>query len=212
MFAESILEIDIPKCIFRVKKMLIGMIGRMGSGKTTAGKYLVDKHGFTRQAFANPLKRACQDLFLLSDAQVFGNEKEIPDPRWWGCTPRKLLQYVGTDLLREQMQTIIPDLGTTIFVHRFGLWYEKLRKENPDVNVVVDDVRFTDEINYISSHGGILIKIVRDSNMAHCSQHISEQLAQSECDCSYIIVNDGDIATLHHTVDKIICDLDDNSP
>lgn len=43
----------------------------------------LEKHrSFVRIGFADPLKRFCQELFSFSDAQVWGDEKELQDKRY----------------------------------------------------------------------------------------------------------------------------------
>ena len=83
------------------KIMLIGFMGIKGSGKDTCADLLIQNYGFMKKSFADPLKHACKELFLFTNEQVFGTQlqKETPDPRWFGCSPRVALQYVGTDLL-----------------------------------------------------------------------------------------------------------------
>ena len=104
--------------------VLIGLMGVKASGKSTGASFLINKHSFVEKSFAECLKKACQQLFLLTDEQVFGTQeqKETPDPRWFNCTPRKMLQYVGTDLLRDNLNTIMPGLGYNMFSHHFRLW------------------------------------------------------------------------------------------
>ena len=58
--------------------MIIGIIGSIGSGKTTSCDYLIEEYHLYERSFAYPLKKACQELFSLNDSQVFGDyiEKE----------------------------------------------------------------------------------------------------------------------------------------
>lgn len=139
-------------------------MGTKGSGKDTCGDYLIDQYGFSKKSFADPLKRACQELFLFSHEQVFGTQeqKETPDMRWFNCTPRTALQYVGTELLRDQLNEIMPGLGKNIFTYRFQIWYQEEVRKNPDLRVVITDVRFKNEIDFIQSLGGTVIKLERN--------------------------------------------------
>ncbi|BCS83311.1 putative deoxynucleotide monophosphate kinase [Cotonvirus japonicus] len=143
--------------------VLIGLVGSKGSGKTTGAEYLTKQCDYVEKSFADPLKEACKHLFLLDDHQVYGTQeqKETPDPRWFDCTPRKILQYVGTDLLRNNLDNIMPGLGHEIFTRHFKLWYEAEIKKNPNIKVVISDVRFHNEAEFIKKLGGFLIKIER---------------------------------------------------
>ena len=170
--------------------VLIGLMGCKGSGKTLGAEYLKQQYGFVEKSFAECLKRAFQQLFLLSDEQVFGTQeqKETPDPRWFGCTPRKMLQFVGTDLLRENLDKIMPGLGNNVFTHHFKLWYEELISRDPAACVVVSDVRFQNEIDFIQSLGGVVIKIERPGT-ATDDMHPSEKEMLSITTYNYRIDN-----------------------
>lgn len=61
--------------------MLIGLMGPKNSGKTTGAKFLVEKHHFVEKSFADCLKKACKELFMLTVEQLYGTQKETPDPR-----------------------------------------------------------------------------------------------------------------------------------
>ena len=176
--------------------MLIGISGDIGAGKDTSADYLVEKHGFTKRAFAYPLKQACKELFLLTDEQVYTN-KEKPDERWFGCKPRTMLQYVGSELLRDRLSPIIPELGKDIFIRNLELWL----KEHPDINVVVPDVRFVNEIELIERLGGKVVRIERKVDFV--SNHVSETtLRNHKFEC--VIENNGTKEELYKKIDELL--------
>lgn len=185
--------------------MLIGFMGIKGSGKDTCADHLVKEYGFVKKSFADPLKKACKELFLFSDEQLYGTQeqKETPDSKWFGCSPRKALQYVGTDLLRNNLNNIMPGLNNDIFTHHFKLWYENAKATNPDVRVVMADVRFQNEINLIQSLGGIVIKIDRPSVLTN-DMHPSEMELQGITTFDYLIENTSTLENLISSVEKII--------
>ena len=77
-----------------MKKMIIGLVGKKGSGKDTMADFLVENYHFKQYAYAEPLKKLCQDLFCLTDAQVNCHAlKETIDERW-NKSPRQILQQV----------------------------------------------------------------------------------------------------------------------
>jgi len=67
--------------------MLIGLCGLAGSGKDTCADFLVRDHGFTKVAFADPMKRICRDVYDFSYEQLWGPSemRNAPDIRY----PRK---------------------------------------------------------------------------------------------------------------------------
>jgi hypothetical protein len=182
--------------------VLVGLMGIKGSGKTTGAMYLLKTYGFVEKSFAEPLKKACKELFLLDDIQVFGTQeqKEIPDPRWFNCTPRKMMQYVGTELLRDQLEIIMPELGKDVFTHCFKLWYEAEMKKNHNLCVVISDVRFQNEADFIQSLGGIVIKINRPSLQTN-DIHQSEIELQNITTHNFLIENTGTIENFYSELD-----------
>lgn len=131
-------------------KMILGLAGRKRSGKSAVTNLLVKEYGAKRSSFADPLKRMLL-TFGLTDEQLFGSEKEIPDfELLHGKTPRHAMQTLGTEWGRE---LISPDI-----------WAEAW-KRLPDVEqptlLVVEDVRFDNEIAAIRQCGGLVLGIER---------------------------------------------------
>ncbi len=178
---------------------MIGFVGKKSSGKDTSGDYLVEKYGFEKQSFAYPLKKCCKEMFALTDAQL--NDpilKETPDPRWYGATPRQILQFVGTDLFRNQLETIMPNIGNSVHINAFKLWYDN----NKDKKIVLCDVRFLNEADMIKKSGGTLIRVNRGENKK-VDLHQSEiELDQIKCD--YIIDNNDSLDKLYEKLDNIM--------
>jgi hypothetical protein len=78
------------------------------SGKDAAGDYLVEG-GYEKKAFAHPIKEAVgKGVFGLNDEQCYGDEKGVPDD-YWGISPGRLFQVVGTDLFRKGLQEHFPE-------------------------------------------------------------------------------------------------------
>ena len=186
---------------------IIGFMGNAGSGKSCAAEYLVNNiPGTAEYSFATPLKKACKELFLLSDTQLYGTQeqKETGDPRWFGCSPRTMMQYLGTDLLRKQMSKIIPELGEGIFIHSARLWCDEYLSENHHLHIVISDVRFQNEVDFIHEQGGIVIKINRDDRSSNGADHISELSVNDIDDYDYMIDNNGTIIDYYKKIRDII--------
>ena len=54
------------------KLNIIGVSGQAGSGKDTVADYLVQSHGFTKVALADPLKRFGHKVFAFTEEQLWG--------------------------------------------------------------------------------------------------------------------------------------------
>lgn len=138
--------------------MIIGFAGKKGSGKDFAGQYLIKKYDYRKYAFADNLKKGIQEIFFLEDDQLWGESKEIDD-KFWGVSPRKLMQTIGTEIFRDSLHKYFKcnwEEGN-FWVKCFQKWY--LKNEG---NVVITDVRFPEEVFMIQRMGGIIIYIERD--------------------------------------------------
>lgn len=139
--------------------MIIGLVGLSRAGKDTAATYFTEK-GFKRYAFADPLKSVCKELFGFNNDQLYGDGREIVDPRY-NVTPRCLLQWLG-----ETMRT---DLGKAINQDTSNFWINKMKDVEGDI--IVTDVRYPNEGKAIQDRGGYLIYIKRDvPRMDHPSE------------------------------------------
>lgn len=159
---------------------LIGITGQKRHGKDTVADYFVKKN-YTKLAYADPLKQICAIAFGFSYEQLHGALKEVKDSRW-NMTPRVAMQRVGTDLFRNQ-------IDTNIWINNM-----KHRIEAQNGNVVVNDVRFSNEVKLIRDLGGTIIKVVRP-NMPNNDKHITEKPIM---DYDIEIINDGTVQDLHN--------------
>jgi len=168
------------------QKILIGICGKMGSGKSTCAKYLKKEHGFTIRPFAFPLKEMARIGFGMDDEQLYGSKKETPDDTWFGITPRRIMQTLGTELFREKLGEIFPEIGQDFWIISMINWY---RQCNENL-VVIDDVRFPNEVKAIKDLGGIIIGINNLNKEEQSSSiHPSEMLEINDQNCDYIIDN-----------------------
>jgi len=62
--------------------MLIGINGYARSGKDTMADRLVEKHGFKKVSFAEPMREMLQGIFGFTKDQLYGDLKETPDTRY----------------------------------------------------------------------------------------------------------------------------------
>lgn len=151
------------------------------SGKSTLARALIHKQGFRVMPFAAPVKRMV--VFLLEqlgyDAAVASHlvsqDKEHQVELLDGVTVRHLLQTIGTDWGR---QMIHPE----IWVRAWRPEVEQLLMEG--VSVVVDDMRFPNELAEVKRLGGLTVRVVRPAAIRGPeSAHVSEgQLDTAEMD------------------------------
>ena len=161
-------------------EIIVAVCGPKRSGKDTFGDYLCEHYGFTKVAYADPIKEALKPLFGLTDKQLYGEEKETIVPEY-GATPRYIMQRLGTDFCRN-------NFGKDIFVNII----KKRIIDRRISRVVITDVRFPNEAK-LAKHfqNGYIIKVSRPNlEQTAGSHHISEQLFD-EINCDDFLENDG---------------------
>lgn len=139
--------------------MIIGLVGRIGSGKGTIGDVLVEEFGYKKVSWADPLKDATAAAFgwprhlLEGDTKESREFRETPCPRWSKSmgrdfTPREALQKVGTELFRNH-------------IHQ-DFWVEAMKNriaQDPNSNYVIPDTRFHNEVAMIRATGGKILYV-----------------------------------------------------
>lgn len=181
--------------------MIIGITGRKGSGKDTIGEYLIEKHGFVRIGFADTLKQICEIIFGFSEEQLYGNLKEVIDD-YWKHSPREILQKVGTDLFRNHAPKVLENLDENIWIRSVERKIENLKK-NGITKFVITDVRFSNELEFISKVNGTSIRVVRDVENNEFSNHESE-INIDKFETNHKIINNSTLEDLYKNVESIL--------
>ena len=132
---------------------LIGIHGKARSGKDTFANFLVENHGFTKMAFADPIKWAVASAFGIPLGEVYSDEFKTTVHPTWGMTGRQILQLFGTEAMRDTF-------GIHFWVRRWMMDYGKLRTVS---SVVVSDVREEHEAEVIRELGGLIVHLRRDN-------------------------------------------------
>jgi hypothetical protein len=130
-----------------------------GSGKSVVAGVLESRFGYSTVKFAGPLKDMVRGLLrgmgithATIERMVEGDLKETVVPGFETVTPRHLMQTLGTDWGREAVDK---DLWLKVACAKI----EKLLEGG--IDVVVDDLRFPNEMKALWVLGGTLVKIVR---------------------------------------------------
>jgi hypothetical protein len=213
---------------------VIGISGRAGSGKDSVAKFLVEKGGWDHKiAFADNLKEMLKDIFSLTDddlnteqgkGRLFLYPIEFSPGHltriiyWISKTHPKIFQifsyeeakdkFLGHKLnsVREMLQFV----GTDVCRHYFPHYHIDVLKSklNTTDKYVISDVRFVDEVNFIKSIGGLVIRIHRDVHSLSAENinrnHISETQLNNVLGVIPIINNDSTLQGLFLKVKNFI--------
>jgi hypothetical protein len=139
-----------------MKPFLIGLAGRMGSGKDTVGGMIreamkVKGYPVKLVSFAEPLKSIVKMVYDFSWEQVNGTlemkntpDKRYPRPDGTFLTPREAMQKLGTEWGRACYPNTWADVGVRVAK---GFC-------DAGLSVVITDCRFINEAKAIHDAGG----------------------------------------------------------
>jgi len=165
--------------------MIVGFSGFAQTGKDTAAEQFI-QNGFVRIAFADALKREVEKMLHTAGVRVdlINNEQDKKD---W----RDFLVYWGAKR-REQSESY--------WVKRL-IFSAASRRLHLDMdNIVIPDVRYKNEVEWIEGHKGLVIRLHRPE---HGPKNDEEEKSFQQIDkhCTLPQVNnDGTIEQLKEAV------------
>jgi hypothetical protein len=162
--------------------MIVGVVGKKNTGKDTfANIFIKSRPDFKIYHFGDPLKKLCS---FLSDIPL----ENFNDRTKKEGIPRQMMQYIGTDIFRKC-------ISEDYWVQVFSSWWE----ENKHQNIIIPDVRFQNEIDFIKQKNGKIIKIIKSFSSID-DKHISETGIDYLQGVDTTIENNG---TLEEFIEKI---------
>lgn len=184
--------------------MLIGISGHKQSGKNTVAsmlQYLLYckahnivslyedwklgnyKSDWIIKSFAENLKKCISIIFNIDPENLEKEEFKCQKiPKIFGdYTWREVLQKVGTDLFRNQFN--------------INIWVNSLASYYNGENWIISDVRFPNEVDFITKNKGIVIRVSRNK-VLYNDKHISETILDDFKGFNYGITNNGSLHDL----------------
>jgi hypothetical protein len=147
-----------------VKRLqIIGLSGKAGSGKDFVGREVLRPLGYKQWAYAWPLKMACVGL-----GETFEDVMVNKPPR-----VRDVLQKFGTEEGREKY-------GRDYWVRQLGGWLRIMSEEFGLHKFYVTDVRFPNEVEYIQSLGGKVVRLDHGKGLIYPLAGTPDALHSSE--------------------------------
>ena len=212
--------------------MIIGFAGKAASGKTTAANFLKtmlvgetlvipmamvlrdEVEAFLRRIGADrhvPLVHGSQEdkvtvfqvdtvraLAACSEwAHFLKEHRDIQDqPGLSAVTVRRILQWWGTEYRRARD----PDYWTKAWGRKAGQY------DLSHAHILVDDVRFMNELEVIKATGGLIVKIERPGCLG-ANNHASETSLDDFAAWDAIVVNAGTLEELRAKIGQLAADL-----
>lgn len=202
------------------KLKLIGIVGLAGSGKDTIASHLCSRFSDTYvHHFADPLKEGVAKIFGIPLDDMYDEVKKNQPHPYWNRSPREILQFVGTEMFR----TLI---GQLTYTDNNDFWIKRLAGHlqgpliDPEIHseyaegdcVIIADVRFQNEVNWIEQNGGTIIKVIRYTGDEQVTvgipNHASEQVESLHFTSNpFLLINNSTLEELHARVNVIATNL-----
>lgn len=208
--------------------MIVGISGKINSGKSTFSKRLVDL-GFCKFSFADWLKQYCAGVYGVPIEWMYDQErKEDTSARYTiadlgkDLRPFERMGYSATECarlilelertlnspyfisLREMLQYV----GTEFFRALDPNFHVKRTVErlDPILDYVCDDLRFPNEVEALRKMGATLYRINRPSH-SNTGDHPSETALDDYTGWDRIVTNDSTLENYNLAVDWMIKQL-----
>lgn len=151
---------------------IIGVTGEAESGKGTFCS-VASGFGYMEGAFAQALKRATKEIFLLTDDDVLtqeGKQRYLP---YWDMPIRNVLQLLGT----EAMQ---PVFGKTVWCKTTHSRIVSQYRNTGQRKFIIGDLRFEHELKYVVEEmHGVIVHIKRPLHQSHLDEEQRNHTSES---------------------------------
>lgn len=192
--------IGLPLMVLKDGKLVprvevVGISGWARTGKDTVAAHLVEKYGYTRMSFADPMREAlCRldPLITVGEMQGVGLASAVEGLGW------EALKSLSPDV-RGLMQRMGTEVGRDMFGQNF--WVDTAIDSIADGSkVVFADVRFPNEAEAIKNLGGEVWRVLRPG-VGPANDHISETALDDHSFDMYIL-NNTTLEDLWEVIDK----------
>lgn len=190
--------------------MIIALHGKAGSGKDTVGKMIQQyEKSFEIRKFADKLKDIVCIILNCGREELEDRTFKESKIDWLNLSVRELMQFIGTELFREQIH---PDIWVKLLMNDYkeiGKYdYSKDDFVVSYPNWVITDLRFKNVYLYLKNNykDVVFIKINRPGikSLNHSSEF---DLEGDDITWDYVIENDSTLEELSKKINKIVLEL-----
>lgn len=182
----------------------IALIGKLGSGKDAAARELINTFGYTRVAFADPLKQMVREADPIVRYE----------PTGYGPLPIHLSNVLES-MTFEEAKRRYPEVRRSL--QRIG---QGARKIDPDYwvraacnkidvltdeeyRVVVTDCRYLNEVRALKARGFKTVRIIRSQVEATSADAHESETALDTYQSDFIVYNNDSLSALHRELSLI---------
>lgn len=168
---------------------VIGIAGRARTGKDTTANFLIAEYGGYRYSFADPLRAMLKAGLGIDMADPYWAKNKEVEIAALGKSPRQLMQTLGTEWGRDMIH---PEIWLTLAT-------DKLRMHGR--GMVIPDLRFENEVQWVRKYGGVIIHLSRD-DAPEIAPHSSESgLIPGPTDIH--LFNNAGLDDLQHAISRL---------
>jgi len=199
-------------------KPLIGICGPAGSGKDTLADGIAALDVYFKYSFADPIRNALNAMFgwgpvhwqnrewkeapipwLERELAAEGHESEMCNP-----SPRYLAQTIGTEWGREMIDA---ELWLKIAQQKFAKVNQTAEMKGGRIvglGMIIPDVRFKNEAEWIRREGGLLLKVERPGMEAISESSHASEAGLDPALIDAVIINDGPPSVMIMAARKVL--------
>jgi dephospho-CoA kinase len=172
-------------------RLLIGITGQMGSGKTTAAKYLVEKYCFRRKQISGKMREIAQELGLKPTRKFLQGigkfMREIDDDVWIRYLVKKINEITSKSIVIDDIRR----KNEVDYLKPLGFKFIRIESSS------------SERKERIASRDS---QKISKEDWKKWSNHLTE-IQVAELDVDYILENNGTIQSLMKKLDELIHEL-----
>jgi hypothetical protein len=184
--------------------MIILLCAAKQSGKDVCANYISKKYSYNHLKITESLKKCLKILFNFNDNQIEGNLKEIVDTKY-NTTPRNCMKFLGTHVFQYEIQKLLPDMNRNFWIDKL---YNHKIKGFENNNIIISDLRFKHEIEYIKKNCKsdiFVIEILRTNIYVDTSDDTENEILTIHKD--FTIVNDSSLNMFYKHIDTVMGEI-----